>query len=1004
MSPVFTLHPEPRVLEIASTDSVTTAAASGGLLWVGTQSGRLIRYDTHTNQVDEVRGRLGVGRLDNAVWRIYAESNTHAVLIILRNADCYHAHSVGPVRPRWLARLRGLRCVSASWIRVSSRTESRSVALLGTALGALFSLRIDEQYEKDDVLSKLWSAPNGEKIDGIRVEYAAEKYVGTVATTSTLYLFSGATALTELFDAQRMSVVKRVDPLPQPAPNVDILLPSELQFMTGKSGLASRRFVWASSIGVTHAQLAVRRRRSPQPRDTESTPDSPLKSTVVASVVDKETISWANLKAKSGSAVPLAVNLSAFHVLVLYPASVYAFNYISGELTQTVTLWSPTRPSAFSEQPAEWSRTRRRLTTSTSSERSAALRARESDGQARSWEQHHGLLSSPASGFARDVFTDMLWVYTSDGEFARVVSSSEEQIEAWKAAKAMGRFDLAMALAPLLSSGLQDDTTVLQTREAVLEAQADHAAMEGNWDIAAQLFAKTNRPVEAVILSIIDAESRRPATEHTSLSALGIGSRSNMVKHVITYLVRKLDRMDSSRPMQRTILATLLVQLYATQLSSKFDPVKVQEVREDFGHFLADRHEDLDTSTAFNILVQNDCFEEAWSLAVMSGEVLLASEHSSRLGDIDQTLALLKNQRVVKDEDLFGQLVSIMSMSLLPLAPHKIMTFLSRVLKKDSQNIDQISVAQGLARVARELGNGQRSHEAYESCVAYLYDLLHDCKVVVAKRSSSNRNTSDDNSSQNWFNLISFLFQLYAEFGTEEEAQRSFEHLVVPYVRERSVPQTAEALGAILRSAQMAGFRKLCVSLYQALSLHQTAISEAVAIDSKLAESKVAQLSLADIPSEQKKSLWCLVASQSEDPVGVVERSKGVLHIEDVLKDMPKFEYATDRIKAAVADSLEKHKRLANAAKNEALSALEVITSLRDDLTRARVWQRDRYPRRHRPHSQAFSCGHRTKATPRTAPESAECALCGDKVIDSIDAPFDTGHILPTRVSEDRTS
>lgn len=1013
---VFALRVENVRLAIASSDAVTAVAASGALLWVGTSSGRLIRLDTVTGVEEEVRGRLGVGKLDNAVWRIYADPYAHGALVILRNADGYHAHGTGLVRPRWLAKLRGLRCVSASWIRVPSKHPGKKdvpVALLGTAFGALFSLTVDDKYEKDDVLQRLWVAPNGERIDGIRVEQVAGKFVGTVATTSALYLFSDALSLADLFTEGRTTVVNRAPDTGEEAhkeEEAELVLPSELQFMTGNSGVASRRFVWAAAAGITHAQLSVKRRRNDEKPAAEQGEGSPRasRSTVIASVQDKDLISWARLKQTSGSAVPLACNLSAFHVLVLYPGSVYAFNQISGQLTQRITVWSPSGASVSAEKKsAEWPLGSRRRSP-IPSELSSPRGGRESGKRVSlGWDEGASgaeVLSSPAAGFARDVLTDSLWIYTEDGEFSRLIASNEEQTEAWKAAKAMRRFDLAMALAPLVSSGLPDDTTMFQTREAVLEAQANHAASEGDWDVAAQLYAKTNRPIESVILDIVEAcsgQARRktPAAQETELSSslrdLGIGPRLEMTKHIITYLVRKLDKTDCTKPMQRTIIATLLVQLYASQLSSETDEKLKEEVRTDFGHFLADRHKDLDTSTAIAILSKNGCHEEAWKLAVLSGDIVSASELLAQRGMIDQAISLLKNPAVTGDSDMMSQLIQSFSSLLVPQSPQKMSSAVARSLQKESYNVDHITVVQGLARVARGFRNEETANEAYHAATTYLFDLLHEWKVAAGKGDPSIINGKP---SADWYNLVTFLFQLHAEFGTETEAQRSYDHLVAPRLTKDMSEETHDALGAILRSAASGGFLRLCVFLYQALELHVTAIKLAVEIDVKLAESKVGLLGHTDMPENLKKSLWCLVASKSDDPVGVVERSKGLLHIEDVLTSMGQFESATERVKTAVANSLEEHKRLANVAKSDATSALEVTSSLREDLEKARAWQTERQQQRHghRHRSRLFSCGHRASVV---LPEGKgkECALCGTQAVLSVSTLFDTGYALPLK-------
>eukprot|EP00178_Gracilaria_changii_P025839 TRINITY_DN793_c1_g3_i1.p1 TRINITY_DN793_c1_g3~~TRINITY_DN793_c1_g3_i1.p1 ORF type:complete len:998 (+),score=142.32 TRINITY_DN793_c1_g3_i1:347-3340(+) len=992
MPAVFRLEPSSTRLQLSPNDVVTSVAASGGLLWVGTQSGRLLRHRSHNDHTDELRGRLGVGRLDNPVERIYADLHSHAALILLKNAYGYYAQPSGPLRPRWLAKLRGLRCVSAAWVRVydKAKEQTRSVALLGTAYGALFALTIDEKYERDDSLAKLWAAPNGDRIDGIRVEKVASKYVGTVATTSALYLFSDADALSNLFTEQRMTTLTRPD-IPPSATSDQLVLPSELQFMTGSSGLASRRFVWAGSKGVTHAQLVVRRRptqRVPSD-DSESAPMS--KSTVIASIVDTETISWTTLKGVSGSSVPLACNLSSFHVLVLYPSAMYAFNHISGNLTQKVLLWSPDSyakgDGEISDRPFSSPRTPSRSTSHADIGRNT-----------REDSMPNKFLSSPAAGFARDVLMDALWVYTADGEFTRLVASSEEYTEAWKAAKTMGKFELAMALAPHVSTGMADDSATIQTQEAVREAQADHEVEQGHWDIAAQLLARTKRPIESVVLSIAEANSTTSRTKPSSkgdfsLDSLGIGQRREMTKHIITYLVRRLDRLDMSRPTQRTIIATLLVQLYSLQLSSETNKQYREEVGEDFGHFLADRHQDLDIGTALDVLHRSGCHDEACKLAVLSGDVVLASNLLSRRGQVDQALALLKNHNVVSDNDTLSQLIVSMSNFLIPLAPQKVTAAISRAMKKDSHNTDHITVVQALARVAREANDVDKSREAYLAAVAFLYELLHDWKDINTKRSEFG---SHDTSKQGWHGLTTFMFQLHAEFGKESEAQRSFDHLVAPRLSKKFNTEVSSTLGAILRSAQNAGFRRLSVYLYQALGMHEAAIQQAVEIDMELAEAKVAQLSAAEVPEKLRKSLWCLVASKSDDPVGVVERSKDLLHIEDVLTSMAPFESATERVKISVADSLEEHKRLANAAKSDATSALEVIQSLREDLKRVQLWQQSKQMKRHRQRHRTYCCGHKTMTGARTGSGAAEeCALCGTQAIESIDNAFDSGLSLP---------
>lgn len=1052
-----------------------SVAATGGILWVGTESGRLIRHDTVNHVTEEVRGRLGVGRLDNAVWRIFADPHTRAALIILRNADGYLAHGSGLVRPRWLAKLRGLRVVSATWLRLSPPQHSTSIktsnaasnmVLLGTEYGALFSLIVDAKHEKDDRLTLLWNAPSGERVYGVRVEQVAGKFVATVATSLSLYLFSDALTLPDLFSDERAKSVARIDriasssslnnimsssaivpPSSQSSPQRSIpsgmsededketSLPAELHFMTGSSGVASRRFVWAAANGVTHGQVAVRRRRV----DRGDTPvPRPVTSTVIADVVDKDIISWDVLKGKTGFAIPLSCNLSAFHVLVLYPASVFAFNHISGLLTQTVPVWAPDHPttSSSSRNASPISTYLEQRTNSHSNGMGSPHIGTTTGTDIGKEGSHHGgssgeggkvrkkFLSAPAAGFARDVLSDCIWIYTGDGEFARLSATNEEQTEAWKAAKAMGRFDLAMALAPLVSSGMEDngETVLFQTREAVLEAQADHAAFKNDWDAAARLYAKTNRPIETVILRIVDNcwTASKGVVESTfrgetaKLGDLGIASRLEAMKHVITYLVCKLDKMDSSRPMQRTIVATLLVQLYSSQLASESDVREREEVRKDFGNFLADRHEDLDFHTAVGVLSKNGCYEEAWNLAVLSGNVLDACEMCSRRGLVDQSLSLLKNSVVLSDPDVLSQLVTSLSSGLAPQAPRRVSTAVSRAMKKDGHYMDHMSLVHGLTRVVRGVGNDGKSREAYLAATTYLFDVLVEWRNSGKSRFHGNTTSNDRSSSGgggglngDWCNLVTFLFVLHAEFGVEADAQHSYDVLIAPLVSERmsgaSQAVLMDTISSMLRCGLVANFRTLCVFMYEALGLHETGIEVAVGVDLNLAEARIAQLGGEEVSDSVRKELWCRVARASDDAVGVVERSKGVLHIEDVLNDMEAFECASERVKSAVAHSLQEHKRIANDAKTEAVSALQVTSFLRQDVDRVRGWQQQQKALLSRRRTSYLTCGHdgRMGVEPiglsGGSSGGGDCVLCGQSAVESVNAAFTSGLALPVK-------
>lgn len=129
------------------------------------------------------------------------------------------------------------------------------------------------------------------------------------------------------------------------------------------------------------------------------------------------------------------------------------------------------------------------------------------------------------------MLVDVTWIYSADEEFARFFATKEEQTETWKIAKSMGRFDSSMDLVPLLSGymvvkdncvcgsldGVMNSaSSMFQSWEAVLESQADHVLKKGDWDASAELYEKSNQPIEIVVSRILVACWIRPSSVLTA--------------------------------------------------------------------------------------------------------------------------------------------------------------------------------------------------------------------------------------------------------------------------------------------------------------------------------------------------------------------------------------------------------------------------------------------------------------------------------------------------------
>lgn len=916
-------------------------AASHGTVWAGTERGRLFRYERHTGEISEAHGALGGG---SAVARIYPDPRTRAALVFLRNADAFHARAVGPLRPRWVARLRGMRCAAATWVLgVTGGTAPNNspVLVLGTALGSLFALSLDEDRERNDIVEKLWAAPGGECIDGVRVERVAGKFVAVVGTRSRLYTFFNADTLGSLFKENRHVLAVQCAPS-DAACAMDMPLPSELQFMTGDSALASRRFVWAAAGGVTHAQVAVHRRRVPVVDGATA-----ASSAVVASVVDKATISWSTLKGISGSSVPVSANLSAFHILVLYPASVFAFNQITGALSQRIDVWS------------------------------AGGNAREE--RDRPSADTLRLLAAPAAGFARDVASDVLWVFSEDGQLVRIVAGEGEPAAAWRAAQEMGRFDLALALAPLVGTQTaeNDGAVCSTTRHAVLRAQADHAAADGDWESAVRLFAKTEKPIESVITAIVEAcggannlatgggngAVKMESTE-TTVADMSEYTRRRMVtlRYISEYLVRKLDEIVDSRHAQRTLIAMVLVHLYAVRIAGEVDASKRGATRKDFFSFLADHYADLDVATALALLAQHNCLEESRELCRLVQKPRYALRSAARGLCVDNGVMLLEHVTATGNVDAMKDAVATLAQRLSHVDPQRIAQALVKLRRGSktggSEGVQHMQLLSALARIARFSELAQTRSDAYKSAVDYV-------RCVMASLQAFNTE---------WHQLVKFSFALHVELGDEGGAAESVRTMLAPHrLRPPHAVEVSSTLLSVLRVCLRARFRGVCVSLYFMLGLDDAAVKLALDVDVALAERTLRHVEAdGELGRGRLRQLWRQLAGRSDRPVDVVVRSHGVLRIEDALQNMNCFITASERVKNGVALALREHRTVAHSAREGGALALNATDELRVDLGKAREWR----PTREGRGIQVMESSQRSRGA------------AAEEAIDSLDRPF----------------
>jgi len=688
--------------------------------------------------------------------------------------------------------------------------------------------------------------------------------------------------------------------------------------------------VWVTAAGVVHGQIAVSRAR------TELASPG---SSFVASVKNKSLIPLSALKV--GNAVPRGVNLTSSHVLVLFSDKLLAFSQLTGKLVEELELYRP----HYIPPP-----------------NSAA-----------------SLFDTPAAGIVRDCDVDCLWIYTAEGQIARLTMTNEH-VGSWKVAAAQGRFDLAVEL-----SGEGE----MVSRETILEAQAEQCIAGRDWESATMLYAKMrSKPVETVMLAIMswcegDEElSQRLLTE---------------------YLVRRLDLIAEDQPMQKTIISMLCVELYARRMTRASK--ELPGLKADFSAFILDNLQYLDLTTAVRILISHGRYDEVCELCSQAGDVMRAINLLVLSGQLKEALetlegslaATMRDPRLQKDARLkqVAHLLSETTPMLSMFAPRRISELWHDHRANPFIDIDvYVSSLVAFARGSQKSCPESVRNEAYQASTWLLLEIIRELNPQRNIIGRGNLHARD---------LLQILLELHAERGNEKGAEAILlllKESSLPPLRLSGLPDgrtgTGDAhdeddLGFALLACSNGRFKRLCVEIYSSLGLDSEAVALALSFDPPLAESHARHSS--------RRDLWLQVAARAaatappatagDAAVGVAQRSLGVLRVEDVLPLVPRFSALGAVVQRAALAALREHAGAAGKAGARIGYAAVRTERLREDIAQRKKWREEGHGGRGGEGTVAFGCGHVFAEMwfLRKGEGSAQrgCPVCGLEAIDLID-------------------
>ncbi|CAM9575226.1 unnamed protein product [Chrysoparadoxa australica] len=853
--------------------SILAAAVADGVLLLGTSDSRVLRWSLDGGQDTIEVSR----RREESIHKVFLDPTGSHGLICLHSGDtCYLHHS--SVKPRKLSKWSGVVVESVAFDRKLSSESSTKSMLVGSRDGCIYEASLDSSG-KEKVFTKVYQLEQSGPVYSLHFEaLPSEPQILVMAATANptrLYTLLGGPTLEALFRSYREPGNTSFQELP------GHLMTTELRLLYNAVGGSSHNsqpeaFAMLTSLGVYHGSLAlssnsktgisasnlvVDAKLQPYPSDPVSLPSSLDKGSLAGPGPRPSGVAGSEL-------VPLSLAITPYHFLLLYPNKLEATSRLSGGVVQEIAL-----------------------------------------------DTQHG----HALMLLCDAADNGLWLVTDRTTFHVMVADEDRHV--WRICLERG----------LAGDEQQFDRALGHCREESERHQVYYLRggwhiSRGEYELAAGCYAAVPLCFVEIVLKFITAGGADPVV-----------AGSGALEH---YLLGKLERLGSDPNHQktlRTMLSTWLIQLYlaalvrdnssnnsssssdrvvtgstapgaSAALSSASDATAVK-----LRHFLRSNSAHLHPGTTFSMLAAHGRHEEmlAYAEAIEDFDRIVTYHTTRGKVDARQALAVLINAPFDKVESLVYRdsailmeedpQATIAAWTDMPrLKPTKLIPALVRYSKKRQMS----------ASSRREMGPDLA--KAYlEHCVRVLHHTepaIHNHYLTLcAQEAQRNRDRAEE--------AFEALYQLLKA----PKEQRYFD------------------LKYALRVCSQLGLTQACIYIYGAMELFEEAVQLALTRDLELAKENANK----PLDPEVRKRLWLKIAEHTVKAAGSdtaaaisILSECSLLKIEDILPFFPDF-VVIDSFKTEICQSLEEYNTKIQALRAEmeeytkaAESTLEEINEL----------------------------------------------------------------------------
>ncbi|KAI4678035.1 uncharacterized protein J4E88_006553 [Alternaria novae-zelandiae] len=483
-----------------------------------------------------------------------------------------------------------------------------------------------------------------------------------------------------------------------------------------------------------------------------------------------------------------------------------------------------------------------------------------------------------ALGLVADWKRNTYWLFTSQEIFEIVVE--DESRDVWKIMLRAQQFEAASQYAKTPAQ-----------KDAVATASGDYLVGKSQWMEAATVYGRSTKPFEQVALTFIDN-----------------GEQDALRK----YLVTKLSTLKKSSIMQRTMVATWLIELYMAKLNTLDDTIttkaelsesmntaethdQLSVIRKEYQDFVTKYKADLDRKTVYEIISSHGREEELLYFATVVNDYNYVLSYWVQRERWQESLDVLKKQT---DPEIFYKYSSV----LMAHVPVELVDVMMR-----HSNFD----AQKLIPAFLNYNNHTKATLNQNQAVRYLLFEI-------------NQHNSTDAAIHNT------LISIYASHPTPDESA------LLAYLEGQSLAheQNYDADFALRLCIQHKRVQS-CVHIYSSMQQYAQAVDLALKYDSIDLASSVADRS--NTSPVLRKKLWLAIAkkviSQSSGIKTAIEflRRVDLLRIEDLIPFFPDF-VVIDDFKEEICAALEDYSHKIDGLKQEMDDSEATATHIKSDI------------------------------------------------------------------------